>query len=69
MCGTIRSNCRGFPNGLSPQKADVKPLQKGESKFYHYGNLVASVWKDKTSLLSKHPVKSSWRPNSQQKTT
>lgn len=46
MCGTIRPNRRGFPNGLSPQKAEVKALRKGESKFYRRGNLVASVWKD-----------------------
>ena len=26
MCGTIHSNHRGFPNGLSPQKAEVKAL-------------------------------------------
>lgn len=31
---------------MSPQKAEVKALRKGESKFYRHGNLVASVWKD-----------------------
>ena len=46
ICGTIRSNRRGFPNSLSPQTAEVKGLRKGESKFYRSGNLVASVWKD-----------------------
>lgn len=52
LCGTIRSNRRGFPNGLSPQKAEVKALRKGESKFYRHGNLVASVWKDTVCFLS-----------------
>ena len=31
---------------MSPQKAEVKALRKGELKFYHRGNLIASVWKD-----------------------
>ena len=43
LCGTIRSNRRGFPSSWSPQKAEVKALQKGESKFCCHGNLVASV--------------------------
>lgn len=46
LSGTICKNCRGFPNGLSTQKAHVRALRKGESKFYRQGNLVASVWKD-----------------------
>ena len=46
ICGTIRSNHRGFPNSLSPQTAEVKGLRKDQSKFYRRGNLVASVWKD-----------------------
>ena len=46
ICGTIRSNRRGFPNSLSPQTAEAKGLRKGESKFYRRRNLVASVWKD-----------------------
>ena len=46
LCGTIRSNRQGLPNGWSPQKAEVKALRKGQSKFYRRGKLVASVWKD-----------------------
>ena len=46
LCGTIRSNRRGFPSMLSPTRANVKALKKGESKFCRRGNLVASVWKD-----------------------
>ena len=42
----MHSNRQGFPDGLSPQKVKVKAFQKGESKFYRHGNLVASVWKD-----------------------
>lgn len=45
LCGTVRSNRRGFPSGLSTQKPKVKALRKGKSKFYRHGNLVASVWK------------------------
>ena len=51
LCGTIRSNRRGFPKSLQPQKAEVKALQKGESIFRRRGNLVATVWKD-TKLVS-----------------
>lgn len=46
MCGTIRPNRQGFPQGLRPQTPDVKAMRKGESKFYRRGNLVATVWKD-----------------------
>lgn len=46
LCGTIHSNRHGFPSMLSPTRADVKALRKGELKFCRRGNLVASVWKD-----------------------
>ena len=68
ICGTIRSNRRGFPNSLSPQTAEVKGLRKDESKFYRRGNLVASVWKDTELVFSEHSIESSWRPNSEQET-
>lgn len=59
LCGTIRSNRHGLPASLSLQNAEVKALRKGESKFCHCGNLVASVWKD-TKLVSF--LSTQWNP-------
>lgn len=53
----IRSNRHSLPASLSPQNAEVKALQKGESKFRCHGNLVTSVWKD-TKLVSFLSTKS-----------
>ena len=41
-CGTVRSNRRGFPDGLK----SVSGLERGEFRFYQRGPLVVSVWMD-----------------------
>ena len=57
FAGTIGSNRHDFPSSLQPNKAEVKALQKGESRFRRCGNLVATVWKDTklVSFLSTRP--------------
>ena len=43
-CGTLRSNCKGFPALL---KLVVKGLDtRGSSKTYQNGNLTVTVWQD-----------------------
>ena len=48
-CGTVRTNCVGFPNDLKTNN-----LSRGEIAVRKSGNLTATIWKDKrvVSVLS-----------------
>ncbi|KAK3754657.1 hypothetical protein QZH41_003873 [Actinostola sp. cb2023] len=47
LCGTIRSNRKGFPKELKVNEPAVKRLKVGESVLRRKNEMVATTWKDK----------------------
>jgi len=47
LCGTIRTNRKGYPRALVPTNAAARRLERGASDWLMCGPLLASCWKDK----------------------
>jgi len=46
LCGTVRSNRKGFPKELVASNSEARKLERGASKWMMCGPLLATSWKD-----------------------